>query len=159
MARGPTVPDKSLALLEEYIAKKGLRMTRQRLLIAKVMLTAEGHLTIDELHQLIRKYDDGVGYATIYRTVKLLTECGLVHGAQFGDGATRFESARGRDHHDHLICTGCPKIIEFENEQIELLQQQVCDEHQFTMVHHKMEIYGLCAACSGKEAAVIPSVP
>ncbi len=154
MASGPSVSEKSLAILEEYIAQKGLRMTRQRLLIAKVLLTSEGHLTIDELHQLIRKHDEGVGYATIYRTVKLLTECGLVHGAQFGDGATRFESVIDRDHHDHLICTGCQKIIEFENEEIELLQRQVCVEHQFTMVHHKMEIYGLCSVCSGKEAPV-----
>ncbi len=153
MASEPGVPEKALATLMEYITKKGLRMTRQRQLIAKVLLTAEGHLTIDELHQLIRKHDEGVGYATIYRTVKLLTECGLVNSAQFGDGATRFESTINRDHHDHLICTNCQKIIEFENEEIEELQHQVCEEHQFTMVHHKMEIYGLCSVCAAKDVA------
>jgi len=147
MATHTTASEELLGVLSDYISKKGLRMTRQRQLIAQILLTSDGHLNIDELHQLTRKEDESVGYATIYRTVKLLVECGLVSSSQFGDGATRFESAVNRDHHDHLICTGCQKIIEFENEQIEELQHEVCEAHDFQMVHHKMEIYGLCGDC------------
>jgi Fur family ferric uptake transcriptional regulator len=140
-------PVDPMEVLTAHIVRKGLRMTRQRRLIAEVLLNEVGHLNIDELFGLVRKKDPHVGYATLYRTVKLLVECGLVTSAQFGDGSARFESAVNRPHHDHLICTECACIIEFENEEIEALQVQECEKHNFLMRHHKMEIYGLCINC------------
>ena len=136
-----------------HVAKRGLRMTRQRQLIAEVMLETNGHVNIDELYQAVRQRDPKVGYATIYRTLKLLTECGLTSNAHFGDGGARFESMLHRHHHDHLICTACGTIIEFENDDIEELQERVAREHGFEIREHKMEIYGLCRDCRPRVAA------
>ena len=85
--------------------------------------------------------------ATIYRTMKLLSESGLAHARNFGDGQTRYEPAFGREHHDHLICTRCGAIIEFENDRIEQLQDVVAKKHGFRVTSHKMELYGLCKGC------------
>jgi len=140
--------DQWRARLALELGRRGQRVTKQRALVVDALLATEGHVNIDELHQRVRKWDPGVGYATVYRTVKLLEECALVHSAQFGDGTTRYEAAVGGDaHHDHLICTHCGRIIEFENAEIEALQLTVASQHRFRMQHHKMEIYGLCEAC------------
>ena len=138
-----------MEVLRRHIARQGLRMTRQRRLIAEVLLGTDGHVNIDELYASVSERDPNIGYATIYRTLKLLTECGLASAAHFGDGAARFEASFRREHHDHLICTECGKIIEFHNEEIEHLQEQVCRAHGFQMARHKMEIYGVCARCAG----------
>lgn len=139
--------DEPMGILTRHVAKRGLRMTRQRKLIAEVLLGIEGHVNIDQLYHAVRDRDPNVGYATIYRTLKLLTECGLASGAHFGDGPVQFEAMVHRHHHDHLICTSCGRIIEFENDDIERLQQRVCAEHAFKMIRHKMEIYGVCSEC------------
>jgi len=83
----------------------------------------------------------------VYRTMKLLAESGLAHAQNFGDGQTRYEAAVGREHHDHLICTRCSTIIEFENDQIERMQDAVARRHGFKVSSHKMELYGLCKNC------------
>ena len=137
-----------LKVLEQHVTDRGLRMTRQRRTIAEVVLREDGHLNIDELYSAVRKVDKGIGYATLYRTLKLLTECGLVVSSHFGDGAMRFESAVNRTHHDHLVCVECGNIIEFENEQIEALQEEVCRSNNFKVTHHSLEIYGHCANCN-----------
>ena len=82
--------------------------------------------------------------------MKLLTELGIAHAQQFGDGHTRYESAVDRHHHDHLICTACGKIIEFENDSIESLQDAVARRHGFAVAHHKLELYGRCAECAAR---------
>ncbi|MFT5432418.1 MAG: Fur family ferric uptake transcriptional regulator [Myxococcota bacterium] len=146
MSQGATKAE-LMAALQRHINKSGLRMTRQRQVIAEVLFSVEGHVNIDELYRAVQRRDPNVGYATIYRTLKLLTEAGIAASAQFGDGPMRFEAALHRDHHDHLICTSCGRIIEFENEEIERLQETVVAEHGFTMTDHKMEIYGLCPTC------------
>ena len=119
-------------------------MTRQRKLIAEVMMDIDGHVNIDELYRIVRDRDPNVGYATMYRTLKLLTEAGIAQSAQFGDGPMRFEASLGKDHHDHLLCDDCGKIIEFENEAIERLQEQVCASYGFKLTDHKLEIKGRC---------------
>lgn len=136
-----------MEILRSHIVKKGLRMTRQRQTIAEVMMTTDGHVNIDELYQRVRTIDPNIGYATVYRTLKLLTEAGLATGAQFGDGPMRYEASLNRHHHDHLICTECGKIIEFENDEIEQLQASVAAANDFVMTDHKMEIYGICSSC------------
>ena len=140
-------------ILKAYIAKHGLKTSRQRELIADVFFGAKGHLSIDELLERVRHQDPKVGQATVYRTMKLLTKCGLAEARQFGDGHTRYEPVEdNHEHHDHLICTSCGKIVEFHNHQIEHLQDRVAVEHGFVVTHHKMELYGLCESCQKKRS-------
>jgi Fur family ferric uptake transcriptional regulator len=130
------------------MAEKGLKSTRQRNLIVETFLASGGHLNIEQLLAKVREQDARVSAATVYRTMKLLTECGLAQPRHFGDGLTRYETAG--DHHDHLICTQCQRIVEFEDEEIEALQEAVAKRHGFKVTHHKMELYGLCPKCSKK---------
>jgi Fur family ferric uptake transcriptional regulator len=139
--------------LRDYIARHGLKTSRQRELIAEVFFQAGGHMSIDELLDRVRKDDPHIGQATVYRTMKLLTKCGLAEPRQFGDGHTRYEPhTTEEEHHDHLICTSCGKIVEFVNTQIEQLQTRVAKSHGFLVTHHKMELYGLCPDCQRKAA-------
>jgi Fur family ferric uptake transcriptional regulator len=134
-------------LLHRYMVQHGLKSTRQRSLIIDTFFGLEGHHTVEDLWARVRSKDSKVSVATVYRTMKLLSDCGLVHARNFGDGQTRYEAAAGRHHHDHLICTRCGLIIEFENDRIEALQEAVARRHAFHVVSHKMELYGLCRDC------------
>jgi Fur family ferric uptake transcriptional regulator len=130
-----------------YIAQKGLKRSRQRDRVAQVFFATQGHVTVEELVARVRRDDPRVSVATVYRTMKLLSDCGLATGRQFGDGQTRYEPTSGREHHDHLICTGCGAIVEFANERIESLQALVARSHGFEVESHKLELYGRCARC------------
>ena len=135
------------AVLAGYMAERGLKNTRQRTLIVDTFFEVGGHLSVEELWGRVRDRDTRVSVATVYRTMKLLSESGLVHVQNFGDGQARYEVAVGREHHDHLICTGCGAIVEFENDRIEALQEAVARKHGFKVLSHKMELYGLCRGC------------
>lgn len=135
------------AVLQRYMAQHGLKSTRQRTLIIDTFFDLDGHHTVEDLWARVRQQDTKVSVATVYRTMKLLSECGLAHARNFGDGQTRYEAAVGRHHHDHLICTRCGLIVEFENDRIEQLQDAVARKHGFTVISHKMELYGLCRNC------------
>ncbi len=139
-------------VLAQFMAKKGLKSTRQRSLIVDTFLGAEGHLTVEELWAKVRSLDQKVSVATVYRTMKLLHDSGLAHARNFGDGQTRYEVAAGKDHHDHLICTRCGDIVEFENDRIEAMQGAVARKHGFKVTSHKMELYGLCRSCQRLDA-------
>ncbi len=134
-------------VLNRYMAEHGLKSTRQRSLIIDTFFELEGHLSVEELWGKVRQADNKVSVATVYRTMKLLSDCGLAHARNFGDGQTRYEAAIGRHHHDHLICTRCGAIVEFENDRIEAMQDAVARKHGFKVTSHKMELYGLCQAC------------
>jgi len=138
--------------LNLWIAERGLKQTRQRDLIVDTFFSAPGHLSIDELLARVQSRDRNIGAATVYRTMKILSEAGLASARHFDDGQTRYEAALDRHHHDHLICTECHTIIEFENERIEELQDTVAAEHGFTVTRHKLELYGLCSPCRAKQA-------
>lgn len=133
--------------LGRALTRRGLRHTRQREVLTEIFFAADGHFSLDELLAMARKRDAGIGYATVYRTLKLLTELGLAHERQFADGQTRYEATDGHHHHDHLICTRCKKIVEFEEDRIEKLQDEVALRLGFLLSSHKMELYGLCADC------------
>ena len=135
------------AVLAGYMAERGMKNTRQRTLIVDTFFEVGGHLSVEELWGRVRARDTRVSVATVYRTMKLLSESGLVHTQNFGDGQARYEVAVGREHHDHLICTGCGAIVEFENDRIEALQDAVARKHGFKVTSHKMELYGLCRSC------------
>lgn len=142
--------------LSDFLAGQGLKSTKQRNRILDVFVSAGRHLSAEELVLLVKKTDAGIGYATVYRTMKLLAEAGLAHERRFEDGVTRFEYNATEGHHDHLICTRCGRIIEFENEQIEDLQMRVAKKNKFQVHTHKLELYGLCEGCQAKKSRTEP---
>jgi Fur family ferric uptake transcriptional regulator len=135
------------ARLASYIAERGLKQSRQRDAITEVFFATPGHVSADELVLRVRSVDKRVSVATVYRTLKLLGESGLASSRDFGEGQTRWESAVGRPHHDHLVCTQCGKIVEFANDEIERLQATVARRHGFHVESHRLELYGRCGDC------------
>src|SRR5512144_2700585 len=109
----------------KHIQKKGLKRTSQRDLILDVFLRTEEHLSNEDLYRLVQKEDPTVGQTTVYRTLKLLTEAGLAREVRFGDNKTYYEHHFNHEHHDHMICAECGKVIEFVSEEIEILQEQM----------------------------------
>lgn len=136
--------------LTAYLSGQGLRSTRQRDKILQVFVDAGQHLSAEELYLRIKEAQPGIGYATVYRTLKLFADAGLADERRFEDGFTRYEFKNPGNHHDHLICTQCGTILEFENERIEALQQDVARKNHFKVKSHKLELYGLCADCQKK---------
>src|SRR5690606_23643850 len=142
-ARAPNL-ERLREQLEAYMAEQGLRSTEQRRLIIDKFFESAQHLTIDELLGRVRDEDPKVGYATVYRTMKMLADGGIAHELNFGDNATRYELADVDAHHDHLICEECGHIIEFEEPLIEELQDRIAARYNFVIKHHKHELYGTC---------------
>ena len=132
---------------QEYAVKEGLKSTRQRDIILDYFLSSKRHLSIEELYRKIRARYPRIGYATVCRTLKLFVKSGIAHEIHFGDGQTRYDHVSEGEHHDHLICTSCGMIAEFENKTIEELQNVVAERHNFHINSHKLELYGLCAQC------------
>lgn len=133
--------------LSEYLADQGLKSTRQRDGVLNTFIEAGRHLSAEELYVLVKKTEPRIGFATVYRTLKLLAQAGLADERRFDDGVTRYEYKSSDEHHDHIICTRCHTIVEFENEQIERLQQDVAKRKGFLVQSHKLELYGLCSNC------------
>lgn len=134
-------------MFNSYAVAKGLRSTRQRDIILDIFLSTHQHVSVEELYLKIKSSNPGIGHATVYRTLKLFAEAGLAREVLLHDGQTRYEHVVAGEHHDHLVCTGCNAIIEFEDEIIEKLQKDIAARHGFLIKNHKMEIYGLCATC------------
>ena len=139
--------DKNKELFRKFASRQGLKSTRQRETILNVFLSTKQHMSVEELYEKLRAAHPGIGYATVCRTLKLFAQSGIAHEIHFGDGRTRYEPAAQGEHHDHLVCTGCGTIAEFENSTIEELQTAVADGHDFLIHSHKLELYGLCARC------------
>lgn len=134
-------------VLRAHLARKGLRRSRIRDAVVAMFLAAPRHVSVEELTGQICERDKRIGHATVYRTLRLLAECGLAEAHDFGDGVTRYEPIRETGHHDHLVCTACGTIEEFENLEIEELQRQVAQHHCFVTESHRFELYGRCAKC------------
>jgi len=140
-----------LEVLRAYINENGLKSSRQREVIAEAFFETGGHLRVEELLDRVRTIDPRIGQATVYRTMKLLTACGLAEAHQFGDGHTVYEPVEEpEEHHDHLICTSCGDIVEFFSERIEAMQEEIAKQHGYVVTSHKMELYGTCASCMQK---------
>lgn len=131
----------------DYIVKQGLKNTPQRRLIVDIFFKSGKHLSTEELYDQIRGVDEGVGQATVYRTLKLLCEADLAREMHFGDGTARYEPITDDSHHDHLICTVCGKNQEFVNEDIERLQEELAARYGFVLTSHRMYLYGVCGDC------------
>ena len=138
-----------------YIQDKRLNTTSQRDAIVELFLRTKEHISIDELLAKVRKRHPKVGYATVYRTLKLLVDSGLAVERQFGDGQARYEIVG--DHHDHLICLKCGLILEFEDDEIERLQERIAARlGNFTVLRHRHELYGLCPKAAGAAGGGCP---
>ena len=134
-------------ILLRHLQKQGLKRTAQRDLILSVFLGTEEHLSSEDLYQLVRKEDANVGQTTVYRTLKLLTEAGLAREVRFGDGRTHYEHNYKLQHHDHMICSACGKIIEFYSAELEAIQDAMAARHRFEVTQHLLRIIGICADC------------
>ena len=130
-----------------HIQKKGLKRTSQRDLILEVFLRTEAHLSNEDLYQLVKQEDPTVGQTTVYRTLKLLTEAGLAREVRFGDGRTHYEHHYKHQHHDHMICSECGKIIEFFSPELEAIQDAMAAKHKFELRSHLLRMIGICADC------------
>ena len=128
--------------IEKKCTEKGVRLTEQRKLIARVMSEAEDHPDVDELHKRINKVDTKISIATVYRTVKLFEESGILAKHAFKGGKARYEELN-EGHHDHLIDVKTGEIIEFVDEEIEKLQKKVAEKYGYKLVDHKLELYGI----------------
>ncbi len=142
---------KEKQILLEHIQKAGLRKTGQRDLILEVFLQTEEHLSSEDLYWLVQKKDPALGHTTVYRTLKLLTEAGLAREVRLGDGKTYYEHHFEHEHHDHMICTECGKVIEFFSPELEAMQDEMAEKYNFKPTHHSLRILGFCDVCQQKE--------
>lgn len=144
--RARVSPEERMAAFHERLRQRGLKSTAQRDDIARVFFNLGGHVSAEELYAEVKQVSPHVGYATIYRTLKLLKECELVSERHFNDGQGRYEIV-DQGHHDHFICERCGRIIEFENARLEQLKELISQELGVHVSRHKMELYGLCPQC------------
>jgi Fur family ferric uptake transcriptional regulator len=147
MAVSQRMQTQRFAAFKDALRERSLKSTSQRDDIARVFFANNGHISVEELYREVKRVNPRVGYATVYRTVRLLRECGLAAERHFHDGEARFENVEHEHHHDHLICERCGRIVEFANDSIERLQEQVAQKLGFVITRHKMELYGVCAEC------------
>lgn len=140
-------PAEAKARLATHLMRAGLKHSRARDAVVDAFLATPGHVSVEELTAIVRRRGPAVGYTTVYRAMKLLVDCGLAAAHEFGDGQTRYEGALERAHHDHLICTACGAVFEFEDQGIERLQEGVARRQGFEVASHRMELYGRCADC------------
>ena len=133
-----------LQVVEEHLRKQGFRWTAQRRLIVEAAFGTHEHFSAEELLDMCRERDASVSRATVYRTLSVLEEAGFVEGLDTGDGSRKFEHVLGHDHHDHMICTECGKIIEFYDEELEQRQEAVAKEHGFVIRSHQLKLFGSC---------------
>jgi len=135
------------ARLKSFLKEKGFKSTRQRDIIASEFLKTRGHITAEDLYKQVSKKHSDIGFTTVYRTLKLLARSGLATEQAFADNLTRYEPVSTEEHHDHLICMKCGSIKEFKNSQMERLQEKIAGEFGFSIVTHRMELYGYCSNC------------
>jgi Fur family ferric uptake transcriptional regulator len=134
----------------DYIRAEGLRETEQRSVVLDVFLGSEDHMSIEDIYRLVNRRKRRVGYATVYRTMKLIAECGLAREVMFDDGVCRFEHVVGKQHHHHLVCTRCHRVIEFTSAALDKAEKAIFAEHDFEAEYHHMKIFGLCSECRRK---------
>jgi Fur family ferric uptake transcriptional regulator len=140
-------------LFHDHLKRERLKRTAQRDLILEVFLETEGHVSSEELYALVKSRDPTVGFTTVYRTLKILKDCGLAGELESYDGRTLYEHHYKHSHHDHLICTQCGALIEFFSEEIERMQDEIVRRYRFKPLHHSHRIFGICAKCQKAQRA------
>lgn len=145
-----------IRLFNRYLREQGLPVTHQRNRVAAAVFGSEDHLSVDDIEGILRAGDDRIGKATIYRTLDLLVKSRLVEELDFGEGFKRYEHRLSRvPVHQHLICSECGDVEEFESREIPAIEARVAREFGFRPTRHRLEIYGICGAC--QDAGVTPS--
>lgn len=134
-------------ILQECLTASGKRMTAQRKILLDAFMRQKGHLSAEEFYRALSVENPELGQATVYRNLRLFTQCGLAEAIDFGDGVTRYEPSLGRSHHDHLICEVCGRSVEFHDEQLEAIKTALAESHGFTLKDHTLFMHGVCAAC------------
>jgi Fur family ferric uptake transcriptional regulator len=156
--RDPRSADVALSLdaFRRFLRERGLPVTTQREQVAEVLFAAGGHVSVDDVEHLLGVRDLHVGKATIYRTLDLLSQSGMIIQRDFGEGFRRYERVPGHPHHEHLICLRCGKVVEFQNNRLERLKTLIADEYGFQHSHHRLEIYGVCRECQHRAGGAGP---
>ena len=131
-----------MSKIEELCIKKGLRMTEQRRVIARVLSDADDHPDVEQVHRRAAEVDPRISIATVYRTVRLFEEASILERHDFGDGRARYEEVP-ESHHDHLIDVESGRVIEFRNEQVERMQREIAEKLGFKLVDHRLELFGV----------------
>lgn len=144
-----------LDVFRRYLRDHNLPVTHQREAIAGVVFGGGAHLSVGDIERVLREQEVPAGTATVYRTLDLLVRAGLVREHDFGEGFKRYEPLLGREHHEHLICTSCAKVVEFASERLERLKSLIADEYGFRYHHHRLEIYGVCRECQRRDAVAL----
>jgi Fur family ferric uptake transcriptional regulator len=134
--------------LERYLARHGLKHTRQREIILEAFLATQGHVTSEDLHERVRASNPEIGAATVYRTLKLFNDAGIASASHFRDGVTTYEHPLA--HHDHLVCVGCGEVVEFECSMIEETQQRIAITYGFRLTAHRHDLFGYCPRCQAQ---------
>jgi len=137
-------------VFRQHLKNKGLLHSKQREQILDVFLRTERHPTIDDLYELVRRKNPKIGLATVYRAMKVICDAGLAREVDFGDGIRRFEHKYQHQHHDHLVCLECGRVIEVLSPEIKKLQERLAKKYSFTSLRHRMQIFGICRKCKGK---------
>ena len=152
----PKIDGKALQeVLRRYLRDHSLPVTHQREAIAATVFFSNAHLSVGDIERALRDQGVRAGKATIYRTLDLLVKAGLVQEHDFGEGFKRYEPLEAQSHHEHLICLNCGKVVEFSSERIERMKSLIADEHGFRHHHHRLEIYGTCRECQGRDAVTL----
>ena len=141
--------------LRDHVVRNKLKSSTRRELILETLATIGRHVTAEELLRDVRVRDPRIGAATVYRTLRVFQDSGIVAERRFEGGATRFEVV-GEEHHDHLICLSCGTIVEFEDDVIELEQKRVALVYGFELLMHRHELYGICPSCRASNATSRP---
>ena len=136
-----------IEVFREFIRNKGLRNTPEREQVVKLVFSIHDHFDVDELYLQLRRQSDKISKATVYRTIPLLLESGLIQEAYFEDGHVHYEHIYGHEHHCHLRCLDCGKVVEFTEKAVARVEEEVGDRFDFLVTGHKLEVYGYCAKC------------
>ncbi|HJW73805.1 MAG TPA: transcriptional repressor [Geothrix sp.] len=136
---------------ETFLRSRQLKLTGERLDLVEEVFGQAHHFDADQLHLALKQKGKAISRATVYRTLDLLVQCGLVRKSSFGDQHAHYEAVRSNEHHDHLICLNCDAIIEYYRPDLELLQDTICESFGFKPMHHSHQTFGLCKACQTLE--------
>lgn len=136
------------SVFRKYLREKGQKMTGPREIVLRAFLEKEGHVSTEDILSASRAIDSGIGQATVFRTMKLISEAGLARDACRDDGPRLYEHSYRHSHHDHLFCVKCGKIVEFFDQEIERAQDRVFGEYGFSPAGHRLELRGLCGDCA-----------
>jgi len=144
---------------EKFLQAGQYRITSERFEVLDAVLAWDDHFDADNLFINLKSKGSKVSRATVYKTLNLLHECGLVSRYRFSQGHAQYEKTTDRPHHDHMVCTRCGKIIEFENSRIERLQEDACAAYGFKPTYHSFQIFGICLDCSARPVSKVGRVP